>query len=137
MSMATVLTLVLACWGAALSTVLGVMQLSDRRVKIHVGWDFRPNEHGGNTIEINNLSNRPVLIQHWELFGLTGHLRPKRRNIESAFDLTGSFRIEAYDRRVLTFDEAYYFVVKNHERLYLRIYVAGTVRRSIRRRIRT
>ncbi|MDE2812493.1 MAG: hypothetical protein OXM01_05690 [Gemmatimonadota bacterium] len=135
--MATVLTVVLACWGAALSTVLGLMQLSDRRTKIHVGWDFRPSEQGGNTIEINNLSNRPVLVQHWELYALTGHLRRSRRNIESAVDLTGSFRIEAYDRRVLVFDEAYYFVVNGHERLFLRIYIAGTVRPSIRRRIRT
>lgn len=133
--MATVLTLVLACWGAALSTVLGLMQLSDRRVKIHVGWDFRPSAHGGNTIEINNLSNRPVLVQHWELFALTGWVRRKRRIIESAVDLTGSFRVEAYDRRVLTFDGAYYFVPKDHERLYLRICVAGMIRRSIRRSI--
>ena len=135
--MATVLTLVLACWGAALSTVLGLMQLSDRRVKIHVGWEFRPNGLGGKTIEINNLSNRPVLVQHWELFALTGCVRRKRRNIQSAADLTGSFRVEPYDRYVLTFDEAYYFEVEDHERLYLSIYVAGTVRRSIRRSIRT
>lgn len=134
--MATVLTLVLACWGAGLSTILGLMQLSDRRVKIHVGWDFRPNRQGGNTIEINNLSNRPVLIQHWELFALTGRLRPTRRDLGWAFDSTDSFRVEACDKKALTFKEADYFVVKDHERLYLRIYVAGTIRRSIRRRYR-
>lgn len=65
------------------------------------------------------------------------YVRRSRRNIESATDLTGSFRIEAFDRRVLEFDEGYHFVVKGHERLFLRIYIAGTVRRSICRRIRT
>ena len=130
-------TAVLAVWGAALSTLLGVVQLSDRRVKLHVGWDFRPIRQGGNTIEINNLSNRAVLVRHWELFALTGRVRRKRRNIESAIDLTGSFRIEAHDRRELKFDEGDHFVVRDHERLYLRMYIAGTVRRSICRRIGT
>ena len=133
--MATGLTLVLAFWGAALSTVLGLIQLGDRRVKVDLGWDFRPAGLGGKTIEINNLSNRPVLIQHWELFTLTGFLRRNGRQIESSFDTTGSLRIEAYDRHVLTFDEGEYFMVKDRERLYLRIRVAGTIRRSIRRRI--
>lgn len=38
----------------------------------------------------------------------------------------GSFRIEAHDRRVLKFDESYHFAVKDHERLYLRMYIVGT-----------
>lgn len=135
--MGTVATFVLACWGAALSTVLGLVQLSDRRVKIRVESDFRPAGHGGKAIEICNLSNRPLLVQFWELFAVTGQLRRKRRFIETAVDTTGSFRIEAHDRHTLNFDEGYYFVVGDSERLYLRIYVAGTVRRSIRRRVRT
>lgn len=75
--MTTALTLTIAIWGAALSTVLACVTLIDRRrtrrrtVKIESFVVHRPTDHGTREtrlhIEATNLSEQAVGLKHWFL----------------------------------------------------------------------
>ncbi len=61
----------IAIWGALLSTGLGVIKFFEwwrDRHQIDVSYSFSTSAYDGNIVFIRNLSNRPIIITHWQLF---------------------------------------------------------------------
>lgn len=123
----------IAWWGAGLSTLLAIVKLSELwrdRFRIDVSYNFTSDENIGNEVLIRNLSNRPLILAHWELLYCSGRW-PRRsfEPLESAdFDI-GDRRLEPYATHTLHFTESNYFSwghkTLNGRRIFIRLHVAG------------
>ncbi len=64
------LSLMLAGWGAALSTTLAAIRVGELwrdRHRIEISYSLSTGKLRGNTIIIRNLSRRPLTLCYWEL----------------------------------------------------------------------
>jgi hypothetical protein len=123
----------IAWWGAGLSTLLAIVKLFELwrdRFRVDVSYNFTSSENIGNEIFIRNLSNRSLILTHWELLYCSG--RWPRRSFEpfdsAEFD-AGDHRLEPYTTHTLRFAEANYFSsghkALNGRRIFIRLHVAG------------
>lgn len=127
-------SLLVAVWGAVLSTCLAGIKLGEvwrDRHRIDIGFSFSTDESQGNTISIRNVSGRPLILSYWELIYGTGHW-PFRKF--SAFqwpdhDEMTDLKIDAYSTHTLTFADADHFDWQKsslkERRLYIRLHFAG------------
>lgn len=123
----------IAWWGAGLSTLLAIVKLYELwrdRFRVDVSYNFTGSESIGNEVLIRNLSSRPLILAHWELFYCSG--RWPRRNFEpfesADFD-AGDRRLEPYATHTLHFAEQNYFNwghnTLNGRRIFIRLHIAG------------
>lgn len=100
------------------------------RFRLEVSYNFTGSPYIGNDVLIRNLSGKPVILTHWELFYRSGHW-PKRVNehIESAEHDDGDTRIDLHATFTLHFSEATYFdwghKALRGRRIYVRLHLAG------------
>ncbi len=123
----------IAWWGAGLSTLLAVVKILELwrdRFQIDVSYNFTSSESIGNEILIRNLSNRPLILTHWELLYCSGRW-PRRsfEPLESAEFDSGDRRLEPYATHTLHFAEANYFSSSpkalKGRRIFVLLHVAG------------
>lgn len=123
----------LAIWGALLSSSLGVVKLFELwrdRHHIEVGYSFTSDEVVGNAVIIRNLSNRQIIVTHWELF----ISRDKKGILEldvlnyADYD-SDDFLIPANSTRTLSFNEASFFNTSykflRDRKIYIKLCIAG------------
>lgn len=122
-----------AWWGAVLSTLLALVKLFELwrdRFRVDVSYNFTGDETIGNEVLIRNLTNRPLILTHWELLYVSGRW-PRRsfEPLESADFDSGDRRLEPYATHTLHFAEENYFSwghkVLNGRRIFIRLHVAG------------
>jgi hypothetical protein len=123
----------IAWWGAGLSTLLAAVKLFElwrNRFRVDVSCNFTGNESIGNEILIRNLSNRPLILAHWELLYCSGSW-PRRQyeSFESAEFDAGDRRLEPYATHTLRFADANYFSwghkALGARRIFIRLHIAG------------
>lgn len=122
-----------AWWGAGLSTTLGLIRLYEiwrDRFRLDVSCYFTGDPDIGNKILIRNLTGKPVILTHWELFYRSGHWpRQRDEHIESADPDCDDRRIEPHSTHTLHFTEATYFQwghnVLAGRKIYIRLHLAG------------
>ena len=126
-------SVLIAWWGAGLSTLLAVVKLLELwrdRFRVDVSYNFTGSESIGNEIFIRNLSNRPLILTHWELLYCSGRW-PLRSfaPLESADFDSGDRRLEPYATHTLRFAEENYFSwghkALNGRRIFILLHVAG------------
>jgi hypothetical protein len=124
---------VLAWWGAGLSSVLGLIKIYEfwrDRTRIDIGAGSTSSEDIGNSIQIRNLSSRPIILSHWELLYVSGRW-PRRtyQSFSSAEYDFGDHRLEPHGTHTLHFAEDEYFdagrTALNGRRIFIRLYFAG------------
>lgn len=125
--------LLIAWWGAGLSTLLAVVRFAEYwrdRFRIEVGYNFTSSEDVGNSIQIRNLSSKPIILSWWELVYVSG--RWPRRIFEeiagSEYDAS-DLRIEPQSTLKLNFVGQHHFA-SGHKalrgrRIFIRLHVAG------------
>jgi hypothetical protein len=126
--------------GFALSAVLAAIKIAELvrdRIRIEVGGDFASLKSVGNQIHIRNLSPKPIILVHWEVFYATKPLLfRKEQHVGSAEDTKGT-TIAAMSTYPLSFTEQYYFSTSvaalKGRAVFIRLYFAG--RRPIVRKI--
>ncbi|MBR8028556.1 hypothetical protein KDX27_31445 [Burkholderia cenocepacia] len=116
------LSLMLAGWGAVLSTTLAAIKVGELwrdRHRIEISYSFCTDELLGNTITIRNLSGRPLILSYWELQLRHGRWPHARYStfLSPEFDVLSDCRIEPYSSYPLVFAEADHF---NFDRATLR-----------------
>ena len=90
-------SLLIALWGAALSTVLATVKLWEirrDRFRIDVGYNFSGAPDGANKVIVRNLGTRPFILGYWELLWLPHRWAPKHnaRSISPEEDADDSVR---------------------------------------------
>ena len=126
------ITLLLAIWGSVLSTALAgfkIFEYWNNRFKIEVSPLFRGAPELGHDISIKNLSPKPVLLEHMELYRKKGD---EIVNLWSPEDSFINARIEPYGNKVFNFSEGDYFGWNAGE-VYVRLWFAG--KKEITRKI--
>jgi hypothetical protein len=123
----------IAWWGAGLSTLLALVKFYELwrdRARVEVSYNFTGDVNIGNGVLIRNLSNRPLILTHWELLYCSG--RWPRRSfapIESADFDSGDRRLEPYATHTLRFAEENYFdwgyIALNGRRIFILLHIAG------------
>lgn len=127
-------SLVIAGWGAVLSTVLAVIKCCELwrdRHRIDIGYSFCSDEQEGNTITIRNVSGRPLILCYWELQLRAGRWPCARYNtfLTPEPDEVSDCRIEPYSSYPLVFADESHFdkdkVAPPGGPLYIRLHFAG------------
>ncbi len=122
-----------AWWGAVLSTMLAIIKVWELwrdRFKIEVGSSFATAAHIGNEVRIRNLSPKPQILTHWEIFYRSGIplLRTEKSICCRDFDTDDSC-IAPSSTQKLTFSGESYFSTTAEKlkgrSIYIRVYVAG------------
>ena len=128
------LSLVLALWGAVVSTALGAIKIWEvwrDRHRVDVGFSFCSGEQRGNTITIRNLAGRPLILSYWELQLRQGRWPCARYSTFQSPELDELLdsRIEPYSSNPLVFAEADHFDwdkgALRGQPLYIRLHFAG------------
>jgi hypothetical protein len=123
----------IAWWGAGLSTLLAIVKIVELwrdRFRIDVSYNFTGDVGIGNEVLIRNLSNRPLILTHWELLYCSGRW-PRRsfEPLESADFDSGDRRLEPYATHTLHFTGANYFSWGHKSlkgrRIFILLHVAG------------
>lgn len=131
------LSLILAIWGAGLSTLLGAVKLWETwqaRFRIEVGASLTGSVELGHTISVRNLSDRQVILSHWEVVVLNGRWLGRGETcLVSADEYTRDVLIPANSNTQLEFRDFDSFSWGTGKRLYIRLWFAG--RRPVRYRI--
>lgn len=123
----------MAVWGGLLSTCLAGIKVFEwwrDRDRLDISFGSSTSVEHGNQIQIRNLSNRPIIIKHWELFFA---FDPKGKKgfeiVESADYDDGDLTIAAHTSKQWNFCEERYFSTSDkHLRgrsIYLRLCIAG------------
>lgn len=103
----------IALWGALLSTGLGIIRFLEwwrDRHQIDVSYSFTTSADVGNTIFIRNLSNRPIIITHWEVFAAHDKKRELGYHIIAAAEFdTGDSTVASNASYALTFVDGEHF----------------------------
>jgi hypothetical protein len=137
------LTIILAAWGAILSTVLFIFRVNELR-KNSLGrfsTDFHMDSYNKViTISITNFSNYPINICYYEAYFTPGKFSKNKLFIDSGLqgDLI-NIQVKPHERYKLTYDEAYYFNPYldkyRGQKLFLELNVIGK-KRAIRKKIK-
>jgi hypothetical protein len=123
----------MAVWGGLLSTGLAGIKVFEwwrDRDRLDISFGSSTSVEYGNQIQIRNLSNRPIIIKHWELF-FAFDSKGKRdcELVDSADYDDGDLTISAHASKQWNFSEARYFsTADKHLRgrsIYLRLFIAG------------
>ena len=123
----------MAVWGGLLSTGLAVIKFFEwwrDRDRLDISFGSSTSVEHGNQIQIRNLSNRPIIVKHWELFFA---FDPKGKSdcefVESADYDDGDLTIAAHSSKQWNFCEARYFSTSDKHRrgrsIFLRLCIAG------------
>lgn len=123
----------MAIWGGLLSTCLAGIKVFEwwrDRDRLDISFGSSTSVEHGNQIQIRNLSNRPIIIKHWELFFA---FDPKGKRdcqvINYAEHDDGDLTIAAHTSKQWNFCEERYFSTSDkHLRgrsIYLRLCIAG------------
>jgi hypothetical protein len=130
-----------AWWGAFLSSGLAVIkgwELWRDRFRLDVAGAFTSDPQIGNDIKIRNLSTKPLLVTHWEVFYCSGSWPFRKESAISSQDYdSGDFTVAPVTTHTLTFaEESYFSTATAHlkERsVCVRIHIAGrgTFRRTL------
>lgn len=131
--MNTVSSVVVAAWGAILSTLLAgikIWELWRDRHRIDVGYSFTSDRNQGNTITLRNVSARPLILSYWELQYGKGRWPFKRSDTFQWPEHDESdTKIDAYSSFSLRFTAAEHFdwgsTVLQGRDLYVRLHFAG------------
>lgn len=133
--------IVIALWGAVLSTILAAVKLWEiwrDRFQLGVTYHFRSLADLGNDVIIRNLSSRPIILTHWELLYSSGRW-PRRQfeSIDSSEPDDGDQRIESHTTHILTFAYGRHFDWGHRalegRQIWIRLFVAG--RKPILKRV--
>ncbi|MCW3696781.1 hypothetical protein [Burkholderia cenocepacia] len=128
------LPLLIAGWGALLSTALAAIKIWELwrdRHRIDVGYSFCSDEQQGNTITIRNVSGRPLILCYWELQLRHGHWPRARYNTfrTPEPDEVNDYRLEPYSSYPLVFTDYEHFdydlVAPRGGPVYIRLHFAG------------
>ncbi len=101
-----------------------------KRVRVEVNYDFRPSEHGGNTITLYNPSSVPILIRYWTVLRIK-RLPPVAHPIIDRNDVDGGdIQLNGHSAFSLVFDEENYFSThidetRKHGKLYIDLQIVG------------
>lgn len=71
----------IAYWGAGLSTLLALVKLWELwrdRFRIDVSYNFSGEPSNGNKIILRNLSNKPIILEYWEVLYCSGRWPRKK-----------------------------------------------------------
>jgi hypothetical protein len=127
------MALIVAAWGAGLSTLLAAIKVWEvwrDRHRINVAYSFATDEAIGNTITIQNLAGRPLILSYWELLYGTGTW--PLWNFEAMLwpdHDHGHQKIEAYSAYPLNFSEENHFDWRSKalkgRKIYIRLHFAG------------
>jgi hypothetical protein len=123
----------MAVWGGLLSTCLAGIKVFEwwrDRDRLDISFGSSTSVEYGNQIQIRNLSNRPIIIKHWELFFA---FDPKGKRdcqfIDYAEHDDGDLTIAAHTSKQWNFCEARYFSTSDKQlrgrSIYLRLCIAG------------
>ena len=133
------MTTFLALWGAALSTVLGLLKVHEewqkRQLRVDVEGAFTGYDEIDNIIYIRNLGLKPIIVAHWQVVCFAGRW-PQRK--ERLLHDAGSgypvddIRIDVQDSHQLVFDGADHFDGMKQV-IYLRLWVAGRTKSVLKR----
>lgn len=130
-----------AWWGAVLSTVLAAVkgwEIWRDRFRVEVGGSFTSAPDIGNEVRIRNLSPKPLILVHWEVFYGSGvwPFRKETSICERDYD-AGDSTIAPVSTHTLAFVDESYFST-SYDRLkgrsvYIRLHIAGrgTIRRKL------
>lgn len=123
----------MAVWGGLLSTGLAGIKIVEwwrDRDRLDISFGSSTSVEHGNQIQIRNLSKRPIIVKHWELFfAFDPEGKRDCEFVESADYDDGDLTIAAHASKHWNFCEARYFSTSDkHLRgrsIYLRLFIAG------------
>ena len=127
-------TLLLAIWGAGLSTLLAgikIWQVYFDRKRIKVNYLLKKDPLAGDKIIIHNLSKSAVIIEHWELLWVLRRLffRKKIVPIQIFNDEDRYLNLDPNSIQHLNFNGQYHFnwnpEIENNVRLFIKLRVTG------------
>lgn len=115
------LTMMLALWGATLSTVLGLLRIFDawrNRFRVNVDYVWRSDPYEGDEISIQNLSGKPILLTHLKV-----HEKDKKC-LWHPEDTLLQKRIESFETERFVFSESDFFHAMG-KRIVVELHFAG------------
>ena len=123
----------MAVWGGLLSTGLATIKVFEwwrDRDRLDISFGLSTSFEHGNQIQIGNLSNRPIMIKHWELFFAFDTKGKKDCEfVESADYVDGDLTIAAHASKQWNFCEDRYFSTSykhlSGRSIYHRLCIAG------------
>lgn len=127
------LEIIIAVWGAVLSTVLGsikIWEVYQSRPQVSVSYLVTSDPEHGNEIFVENTSATPLMITYWEL-----ELRERRflrhSVVNGRYPDGGYYHttVEAFGRHMLRFGDGEWFstsdLKKKRQAWYLKLHIAG------------
>lgn len=131
-------TTAIALWGAILSTILAMTKFWQDRFRLRVRGNFTNLPEIGNEVRVQNLSSKPLILEHWEVFYGTGFwLFKKETPIYDKDYNAGDVIIESVSKYSLCFkDERHFYTTHKSLKgrsIYIRLHIAG--RRVICRKL--
>jgi hypothetical protein len=123
----------LAVWGAALSTILGILKLAEywkSRFRLEVDYDFTDDPNQGNKITLRNLTSTPITIPYRELLmRKKWHFFRKREEILFTDEPPSDVTVPAHSSHTFEFKEAAHFSLKSKalsgKTIYIKVWIAG------------
>ena len=133
------MTTFLALWGAALSSVLGLLKVHEewqkRQLRVEVEGIFTGYAEVGNIIYIRNLGLKPIIVTHWEVVCFSGRWpQRKERSLHDAgcgYPVDG-VRIDVQHSHQLVFADIDHFDGMKQV-VYVRLWVAGRSKSVLKR----
>lgn len=124
---------IVAWWGAALSTALGLLKCYEiwrDRFRLEVSGSFTVEPRIGNEIFVRNLSGRGAIITYWEVFYSKGRWPWQNRTITCDPDpFACDSKLDAYSSVILIFRDQDHFTwaqsFLGRRKIYIRIVLAG------------
>lgn len=122
-----------AWWGAALSTLLGIIKIWEKwntRFRIDIGYMFTGSPTEGNEMFVRNLASHPIIIGYWEVLLVSG-IWPFRsyKTLVSPEQFASDIRIEAHSSETFIFRNEDHFSWSNKtlkgKPIYMRLHIAG------------
>lgn len=130
-----ILLAICSLWGAALSTVLGMVTLWEKlwkeRVRLATTCSFSGQEGSTDTITIVNLSGATVHVCYWTLAWRRNFFRWKVPSIDVTpdYEEANTFTIAPRDKEILHFEERdkfdWSYRIAKHRQLYLTLHIFG------------
>lgn len=122
-------THILALWGAVLSSILAGIKIYEfwgNRFRVNTRYHFTSDPYVGNQISIRNLSTKPIILEHWEIYYAKGYWPIwKLKEITSPGDDSCDLQIMPNDSRTFKFSESEYFSWNNGRRIVIELWIAG------------
>ena len=127
------LTLIIAVWGAIISTILAFREYLKSRLQIEIGFSSTSIPEIGNKVTIRNNSVRPIIVTYWEIVFRKWRLLPLGESVcTSPDEYFTEFKIPEHNSKSLEFTEQDYFSCSQNmlkgRKLYLRLHVSGRKR---------